>query len=143
MNELEDERKDLDRRCSSASSTTCRRPSRSALAGDEHPFKMLVTTLEADHFLGRILTGRIESGAITVNRKIKALNRDGKVIETRPRHQAAGVPRPGARAGRARRSRRHRRHRRPGRRHRRRHAVRPERGRADSRRIRSIRRPWR
>ena len=52
-----------------------------ALAGDDYPFKMLVTTLEADTFLGRILTGRIESGAITVNRVIKALNRDGKEIE--------------------------------------------------------------
>jgi len=52
-----------------------------ALAGDQHPFKMLVTTLEADNFLGRILTGRIESGAITMNRNIKALNRDGEIIE--------------------------------------------------------------
>ncbi|HWA91733.1 MAG TPA: translational GTPase TypA, partial [Rhizomicrobium sp.] len=52
-----------------------------ALAGDEHPFKMLVTTLEADNFLGRILTGRIESGAMTVNRVIKVLDREGKEIE--------------------------------------------------------------
>jgi GTP-binding protein len=50
-------------------------------AGDEFPFTMLVTTLEADPYLGRILTGRIESGAITVNRQIKALNRDGSVVE--------------------------------------------------------------
>jgi GTP-binding protein len=42
---------------------------------------MLVTTLEADNFLGRILTGRIESGAMTVNRVIKVLNRDSKEIE--------------------------------------------------------------
>ncbi|MBS0472401.1 MAG: translational GTPase TypA [Proteobacteria bacterium] len=52
-----------------------------ALAGDEHPFKMLVTTLEADNYLGRILTGRVESGAITVNRQIKALNAKGEVVE--------------------------------------------------------------
>jgi GTP-binding protein len=52
-----------------------------ALAGDEHPFKMLVTTLEADNYLGRILTGRVESGAITVNRQIKALNGKGEVVE--------------------------------------------------------------
>src|SRR5471030_2231469 len=57
------------------------KPKPLALAGDAHPFKMLVTTLEADNFLGRVLTGRIESGAITVNRQIKVLNRDGKVIE--------------------------------------------------------------
>jgi GTP-binding protein len=50
-------------------------------AGDAFPFAMLVTTLEADPYLGRVLTGRIESGAITVNRQIKALNRDGKVVE--------------------------------------------------------------
>jgi GTP-binding protein len=56
-------------------------PKPQALAGDEHPFKMLVTTLEADNFLGRILTGRIESGVITTNRNIKALNRDGEIIE--------------------------------------------------------------
>jgi GTP-binding protein len=50
-------------------------------AGDAFPFTMLVTTLEADPYLGRVLTGRIESGAITVNRPIKALARDGHVIE--------------------------------------------------------------
>lgn len=50
-------------------------------AGDEFPFAMLVTTLEADPYLGRVLTGRIESGAITVNRQIKALDREGSVVE--------------------------------------------------------------
>jgi GTP-binding protein len=57
------------------------RPKPSARAGDGFPFAMLVTTLEADPYLGRVLTGRIESGAITMNRQIKALSRDGKVIE--------------------------------------------------------------
>jgi GTP-binding protein len=57
------------------------KPKPIALAGDGNPFKMLVTTLEADPYLGRILTGRIESGAITINRNIKAMNRDGKLIE--------------------------------------------------------------
>jgi GTP-binding protein len=52
-----------------------------AQAGDGFPFAMLVTTLEADPYLGRVLTGRIESGAITMNRSIKALSRDGRVIE--------------------------------------------------------------
>jgi GTP-binding protein len=52
-----------------------------AKAGDGFPFTMLVTTLEADPYLGRILTGRIESGAITVNRQIKALNSDGEIVE--------------------------------------------------------------
>jgi len=52
-----------------------------ALAGDAYPFKMLVTTLEADPYLGRVLTGRVESGAITVNRQIKALNSKGEIVE--------------------------------------------------------------
>jgi len=57
------------------------KPKPTEKAGDDVPFTMLVTTLEADNFLGRILTGRIESGAITVNRHIKALSRDGSVVE--------------------------------------------------------------
>lgn len=46
------------------------------------PFKMLVTTLEADPFVGRILTGRILSGRIKTNQMIKALSRDGQTVET-------------------------------------------------------------
>jgi len=34
---------------------------------------MLVTTLESDPFLGRILTGRIQSGTIKPNTTLKAL----------------------------------------------------------------------
>ncbi|NWG45769.1 MAG: translational GTPase TypA [Alphaproteobacteria bacterium] len=47
----------------------------------DEPFTMLVTTLEADPYLGRILTGRIESGIVSPNRPIKALSRDGKTVE--------------------------------------------------------------
>ena len=47
----------------------------------EAPFMMLVTTLEADPYLGRILTGRIATGRAKVNMQIKALSRDGKKIE--------------------------------------------------------------
>jgi GTP-binding protein len=46
------------------------------------PFKMLVTILEANPFLGRVLTGRVESGRIKTNAPIKALTRDGELIET-------------------------------------------------------------
>jgi GTP-binding protein len=46
------------------------------------PFRMLATTLEADPYLGRILTGRITSGSIRPNQIIKALRRDGALIET-------------------------------------------------------------
>ncbi len=57
------------------------KPAALAKAGDEFPFTMLITTLEADNYLGRILTGRIETGAISVNRVIKALDSNGKEIE--------------------------------------------------------------
>ena len=45
------------------------------------PARMLATTLEADSFLGRILTGRITSGTIKPNMQLKALDRDGKLVE--------------------------------------------------------------
>jgi len=45
-------------------------------------FKFLVTLLDRDNFLGRILTGKVQSGTIKVNSPIHALDRDGKVIET-------------------------------------------------------------
>lgn len=47
----------------------------------DEPFTMLATTLEANPYLGRILTGRIQTGKIKMNMSIKALSRDGKVIE--------------------------------------------------------------
>lgn len=46
------------------------------------PFKLLVTTLEADPFMGRILTGRILSGSLKTNQMIKALSMHGDMIET-------------------------------------------------------------
>jgi GTP-binding protein len=48
----------------------------------EGPFRLLATTLEADPYLGRVLTGRITSGSIKPNQTIKALTRDGALIET-------------------------------------------------------------
>jgi GTP-binding protein len=50
-------------------------------ADPDGPFRMLVTTLESDPYLGRILTGRVESGSIAVNRTVKGLARDGKPVE--------------------------------------------------------------
>ncbi|MBM3649633.1 MAG: translational GTPase TypA [Alphaproteobacteria bacterium] len=44
-------------------------------------FRMLVTTLESDAFLGRILTGRIQSGSVKPNTVLKALNAKGEEIE--------------------------------------------------------------
>ena len=48
----------------------------------EGPFGMLATTLEADPYLGRILTGRIEAGQVRANQAVKAIRHDGSVIET-------------------------------------------------------------
>ena len=39
---------------------------------EEGPFRLLATTLEADPYLGRILTGRITSGSVRPNQTIKA-----------------------------------------------------------------------
>ncbi|MCW2237264.1 translational GTPase TypA [Azospirillum canadense] len=48
---------------------------------EDLPFTMLATTLEANPYLGRILTGRIQTGSVKVNMAIKSLSRDGKLIE--------------------------------------------------------------
>ena len=46
------------------------------------PFAILATILEANPFLGRILTGRIQSGSVKPNQSVKSLSRDGTLIET-------------------------------------------------------------
>jgi len=45
-------------------------------------FAMLVTLIERDNFLGRILTGRVEQGTVKVGESIRALRPDTGVIET-------------------------------------------------------------
>ncbi|AXE62891.1 GTP-binding protein TypA [Hyphomonas sp. CACIAM 19H1] len=47
----------------------------------EGPFRFLATTISADPFLGRILTGRIASGTVKPNQSIKVLSRDGQLVE--------------------------------------------------------------
>ena len=49
---------------------------------EEGPTRILATTLEADSFLGRILTGRITSGTVKPNQALNALSRDGKLVES-------------------------------------------------------------
>jgi len=44
-------------------------------------FKMLATLLSRDSFLGRILTGRIESGTLNINDPIRAVDVNGKTVE--------------------------------------------------------------
>ena len=53
-----------------------------APAVEAGPFRMLATTLEADPFLGRVLTGRIRSGAVSTGDSVKALSRAGDSVET-------------------------------------------------------------
>ena len=48
---------------------------------EDGPFRMLVTTIERNPFLGRILTGRITSGVVKAGDPITSLGRDGKVVE--------------------------------------------------------------
>jgi GTP-binding protein len=47
----------------------------------DEPFAFLVTMLDSDAFLGRVLTGRVESGRVKVGDHVKALARDGREIE--------------------------------------------------------------
>jgi len=54
-------------------------PAQQAQAGE--PFRMLATTLGADAFIGRLLTGRVESGKLKAGDTIKALSRTGDKIE--------------------------------------------------------------
>ncbi len=49
---------------------------------EEGPFRFLATTIQADPYLGRLLTGRIVSGEIAPNMTIKALDMDGNLVET-------------------------------------------------------------
>ena len=49
---------------------------------EEGPFRMLATTIGADNFLGRILTGRVSSGSVKPNQTVKVLARDGSLVET-------------------------------------------------------------
>lgn len=56
-------------------------PAPKVLALVDEPFSMLATTLSADPYLGRILTGRVESGRITTGTTLKALSRTGDRLE--------------------------------------------------------------
>ncbi len=49
----------------------------------DKPFSMLATTLEADKFVGRILTGKIYSGSLKVNDAVKVINKNGEIERTR------------------------------------------------------------
>src|SRR5580658_6276202 len=46
---------------------------------EEGPFRLLGTILEANPYLGRIITGRIASGSVKPNQSVKVLDHDGKL----------------------------------------------------------------
>mmetsp|Transcript_23399 Transcript_23399/g.40932 ORF Transcript_23399/g.40932 Transcript_23399/m.40932 type:complete len:606 (+) Transcript_23399:1072-2889(+) len=56
-------------------------PAPAQIEARDEPFRMLATTLGADPFIGRILTGRVESGTLKAGETVKALSRDGTLIE--------------------------------------------------------------
>ncbi len=45
------------------------------------PFRLLGTILEANPYLGRLVTGRITSGTLRQNQAVKVLRRDGALVE--------------------------------------------------------------
>ncbi|WP_379545975.1 translational GTPase TypA [Qipengyuania sp. DSG2-2] len=48
---------------------------------DSGPFSFLATLLDRDNFMGRVLTGRVQSGTVNVNDPIHAIDMDGNVVE--------------------------------------------------------------
>ena len=48
----------------------------------DKPFAMLSTLLYADSFLGRCLVGRVGQGTARINQNVKAINLDGKKVDT-------------------------------------------------------------
>ena len=56
-------------------------PAPRQIARQDEDFRMLATTLGADPFVGRLLTGRVESGKLKVGATVQALSRVGQKIE--------------------------------------------------------------
>ncbi|MCF2904107.1 translational GTPase TypA [Octadecabacter sp. CECT 8868] len=56
-------------------------PAPAQVTEQDKPFTMLATTLGGDPFLGRLLTGRVETGTLQAGQSIKAMSRDGTLIE--------------------------------------------------------------
>ncbi|MFG6582770.1 translational GTPase TypA [Sulfitobacter sp. 1A12779] len=57
-------------------------PAPKQIENADKPFTMLATTLGGDPFLGRLLTGRVETGTLKAGQTVKAMSRDGTQIET-------------------------------------------------------------
>jgi GTP-binding protein len=56
-------------------------PAPRQLQRKDEDFRMLATTLGSDNFIGRVLTGRVESGTVKIGATIQALSRVGQKIE--------------------------------------------------------------
>jgi GTP-binding protein len=56
-------------------------PAPSAEARVDAPAAMLAVLIEADPFLGRLLTGRVDAGRLSPSMSVHALSRDGREIE--------------------------------------------------------------
>jgi GTP-binding protein len=56
-------------------------PEPKPIAHKDEPFALIVTMLDSDAFLGRVLTGRVEAGRVKVGDTVKSLRRDGTEIE--------------------------------------------------------------
>jgi GTP-binding protein len=48
---------------------------------EEGPFRLLGTILEANPYLGRVVTGRITSGTVAPNQPVRVLDHDGRLVE--------------------------------------------------------------
>ena len=79
---------------------------------EDGPFRMLGTILESNPVSRARRHRPHHVGSVKPNQAVKVLDRDGDLIEDRPRHQGARLPRARAHRRSTRRSRRHRRHRR-------------------------------
>jgi GTP-binding protein len=77
-NELDGPRKDLDALFQLIVNHV---PAPRQLARQDEDFRMLATTLGSDPFVGRLLTGRVESGKLKVGQTLQALSRVGQKIE--------------------------------------------------------------
>ena len=56
-------------------------PAPKQISKQDDDFRMLATTLGSDPFVGRILTGRVESGKLKVGATVQAISRIGQKIE--------------------------------------------------------------
>ena len=57
-------------------------PKPAQIAAANEPFRMLATTLGADPFIGRTLTGRVEAGTLKAGTTLQALSREGDKLES-------------------------------------------------------------